>query len=241
MLRSRGTALLRATKAAACAPAREGVSMVTQARPGSAPSRCTLMGHPCAPPPAAGRRVLTSWPQCVRAQVAPAAAAAVDARGVHRAAAAEPAQAGGAGWRRGAALAGGLAGFAAMGSVALAEDESEHGLHAPRHPWPHDGIFSAYDHAAIRRGHQVYTQVCAACHSMYQIHYRDLVGVAYTEEEVKSMAAEARWPLAHFILRRSGARALGLPAAPDGAALARRSRSQTAPTTRASSMSGLAA
>jgi cytochrome c1 len=177
----------------------------------------------------------------VHAQVAPAAAAAVDVQGVHSAAAAEPAQAGGAGWRRGAALAAGLAGFAAMGSVALAEDESEHGLHAPRHPWPHDGIFSAYDHAAIRRGHQVYTQVCAACHSMYQIHYRDLVGVAYTEEEVKSMAAEARWPLAHFILRRSGARALGLPAAPDGAALARRSRSQTAPTTRASSMSGLAA
>ncbi len=209
MLRSRGTALLRATKAAACAPAREGVSMVKQARPGSAPSRCTLMGHPCAPPPAAGRRVLTSWPQCVRAQVAPAAAAAVDAQGVHSAAAAEPAQAGGAGWRRGAALAGGLAGFAAMGSVALAEDESEHGLHAPRHPWPHDGIFSAYDHAAIRRGHQVYTQVCAACHSMYQIHYRDLVGVAYTEEEVKSMAAEVRWPLARLV---PGAAALARPA-----------------------------
>ncbi|KAI9084022.1 hypothetical protein K1719_034018 [Acacia pycnantha] len=42
----------------------------------------------------------------------------------------------------------------------------------------------------IRRGHQVYTQVCASCHSMSLVSYRDLVGVAYTEEEVKALAAE---------------------------------------------------
>ena len=33
-------------------------------------------------------------------------------------------------------------------------------------------------------------QVCAACHSVYQLHFRDLVGVAYTEDEAKAMAAE---------------------------------------------------
>lgn len=32
--------------------------------------------------------------------------------------------------------------------------------------------------------------MCAACHSLQYIHYRDLVGVAYTEEEAKAMAAE---------------------------------------------------
>lgn len=37
---------------------------------------------------------------------------------------------------------------------------------------------------------QVYQQVCAACHSVNQIYFRNLVGVAYTEEEVKEMAAE---------------------------------------------------
>ena len=42
----------------------------------------------------------------------------------------------------------------------------------------------------IRRGHQVYQQVCASCHSMSLLSYRDLVGVAYTEEETKAMAAE---------------------------------------------------
>ncbi|KOM56500.1 hypothetical protein LR48_Vigan10g239200 [Vigna angularis] len=45
----------------------------------------------------------------------------------------------------------------------------------------------------IRRGHQVYQEVCASCHSMSDmslISYRDLVGVAHTEEEVKAMAGE---------------------------------------------------
>ena len=57
----------------------------------------------------------------------------------------------------GAAVAGALGGV----GVILAEDEAEHGLHAPQYPWSHNGFFSAYDHASIRRGHQVYTQVRA--------------------------------------------------------------------------------
>merc|ERR1719443_763962 len=69
-------------------------------------------------------------------------------------------------------------------------DEAEHGLASADYPWPHNGIFSSYDHASIRRGHQVYQQVCAACHSVSLLHYRDLVGVAYTEQEAKAMALE---------------------------------------------------
>ncbi len=37
---------------------------------------------------------------------------------------------------------------------------------------------------------QVYQQVCAACHSMQYVHWRQLVGVCYTEEEAKALAAE---------------------------------------------------
>ncbi|KAJ4884946.1 Cytochrome c-like domain protein [Raphanus sativus] len=44
--------------------------------------------------------------------------------------------------------------------------------------------------SSIRRGNQVYQQLCASCHSMSFISYRDLVGVAYTEEETETMAAE---------------------------------------------------
>lgn len=71
-------------------------------------------------------------------------------------------------------------------SVVLASDC----LHPPKYNWDHKGPFSSYDHAAIRRGHQVYTQICAACHSLERIAYRNLVGVCFTEEEVKNMAAE---------------------------------------------------
>ncbi|GAQ91947.1 Cytochrome c1 [Klebsormidium nitens] len=91
---------------------------------------------------------------------------------------------------RGVALfAGGAVALYGLSDTVQA-DEAEHGLHAPAYPWPHNGIFSSYDHASIRRGHQVYQQVCAACHSMSQVAYRDLIGVAYTEDEVKALAEE---------------------------------------------------
>ena len=47
----------------------------------------------------------------------------------------------------------------------------------------------AHSHS-IRRGHQVYKEVCASCHSLKFLHFRDLVGVCYSEEEAKALAAE---------------------------------------------------
>ncbi|RIA81572.1 cytochrome C1 family-domain-containing protein [Glomus cerebriforme] len=67
------------------------------------------------------------------------------------------------------------------------EDE---GLHSPSYPWPHNGPFSTFDHASIRRGYQVYREVCSACHSLDRIAWRNLVGVSHTEDEVKTMAEE---------------------------------------------------
>lgn len=43
---------------------------------------------------------------------------------------------------------------------------------------------------SIRRGYQVYKQVCAACHSMEYLAFRNLVGVSHSEEEVKTIAEE---------------------------------------------------
>ena len=54
--------------------------------------------------------------------------------------------------------------------------------------WPHDGPMSAYDSASIRRGFQVYREVCASCHSLDKIAFRNLVGVTHTEEQVKKIA-----------------------------------------------------
>lgn len=63
-------------------------------------------------------------------------------------------------------------------------------LHPPKNPWSHSGPFSSLDHASIRRGYEVYKQVCAACHSLRFIAYRNLVGVSHTEEEAKAEAEE---------------------------------------------------
>ncbi|KAI4902918.1 hypothetical protein NFI96_010943 [Prochilodus magdalenae] len=63
-------------------------------------------------------------------------------------------------------------------------------LHPPSYPWSHNGMLSSLDHASIRRGYQVYKQVCAACHSMEYLAFRNLVGVSHTEEEVKALAEE---------------------------------------------------
>lgn len=93
-------------------------------------------------------------------------------------------------WLRWSAMGAGAAAIGAGTHVALAIDEAEFGLHPPAYPWSHDGLFSSYDHSSIRRGYQVYQQVCAACHSMEQLHFRNLVDVAYTEDEGKAMAAD---------------------------------------------------
>jgi len=63
-------------------------------------------------------------------------------------------------------------------------------VHATAHPWSHTGFASAYDCGSLRRGFQVYRQVCASCHSLSRIHYRELVGVTHTTEELIEMASE---------------------------------------------------
>jgi len=123
-------------------------------------------------------------------QVLPGAAAA--AQSIHSGAgeAAAEGAAGNRNWLRWAAAGGVATALGAGTHVALAIDEAEFGLHPPQYPWPHNGLFSSYDHASIRRGYQVYQQVCAACHSVQQLHFRNLVDVAYTEDEGKAMAAD---------------------------------------------------
>jgi ubiquinol-cytochrome c reductase cytochrome c1 subunit len=43
---------------------------------------------------------------------------------------------------------------------------------------------------SLRRGFQVYREVCSACHSLSRVPYRALVGVTHTVDEAKAMAEE---------------------------------------------------
>jgi len=63
-------------------------------------------------------------------------------------------------------------------------------LHPSKLPWSHNGWFQSLDHASIRRGYEVYKQVCSACHSMKYLCYRNLVGVSHTEDEAKREAED---------------------------------------------------
>jgi len=71
----------------------------------------------------------------------------------------------------------------------LADD----GLHPTAYPWPHNGLFDSFDHASIRRGFQVYREVCAACHSLDRIAWRNLVGVSHSVDETKTLAEEIEY------------------------------------------------
>jgi len=83
---------------------------------------------------------------------------------------------------------GGLAAVLGVSAVAHTVNADD-ALHPPTYPWSHAKPWQSLDHASIRRGHQVFSEVCSACHSVSLIAFRNLVDVAYTEDEVKAIAA----------------------------------------------------
>ncbi|PVD21452.1 hypothetical protein C0Q70_19625 [Pomacea canaliculata] len=87
----------------------------------------------------------------------------------------------------GTATAGVVGVAAALATPVLAEGLQ---LHAPKFPWSHNGLLNALDAASVRRGYQVYKQVCAACHGMDYLYYRNLVGTIMEEDEAKAEAEE---------------------------------------------------
>ena len=58
--------------------------------------------------------------------------------------------------------------------------------------WSFKGLFGKFDRGSLQRGYQVYTEVCAACHSMKYLSYRNLGekgGPEFSEAETKAIAA----------------------------------------------------
>ncbi len=73
-----------------------------------------------------------------------------------------------------------------------APETAEHAFH--KHPkevsFPHDGPAGKFDRAQLQRGFQVYKEVCAACHSINLVSFRDLAQLGYSEAEVKAIASQ---------------------------------------------------
>ncbi|MGE0774997.1 MAG: cytochrome c1 [Sphingomonadaceae bacterium] len=72
---------------------------------------------------------------------------------------------------------------------------AEHEFH--KHPEPlhlaSDGPLGRFDRQQLQRGFQVYKEVCAACHSLHQVAFRDLTQIGFSEAEVKAIANQ--WPI----------------------------------------------
>ena len=62
----------------------------------------------------------------------------------------------------------------------------------PHQVWSFNGVFGTYDRAALQRGFQVYKEVCAACHPVKHLAFRDLAEIGYSEDEVKGIAAQVQ-------------------------------------------------
>ncbi len=76
------------------------------------------------------------------------------------------------------------------GSVLAAEGEVE----LKHQDWSFNGAFGTYDRAAMQRGFQVYKEVCAACHGLKYIAFRNLMEIGFSEAEAKAIAAEYTVP-----------------------------------------------
>ncbi len=99
------------------------------------------------------------------------------------------------------ALAASVAAFA-MSSASAAEgndlaEATHHAIQGGHFPvlkpknldWSFAGPFGKYDKGQLQRGLKVYTEVCAACHSMNLVSFRTLENLGYSEAQVKAFAA----------------------------------------------------
>ena len=66
-------------------------------------------------------------------------------------------------------------------------------LHPRQIKWEQDGplglgVFGTFDRAQLQRGFQVYKEVCAACHGLERVAFRNLQDIGFSEPEVKAIA-----------------------------------------------------
>jgi len=83
--------------------------------------------------------------------------------------------------------AGGLTVVASLPAMAA------EGAALPKQEWSFSGPFGKFDRAQLQRGFQVFKEVCASCHSMGLISFRNLAesgGPEFPEDAVKALAAE---------------------------------------------------
>lgn len=62
--------------------------------------------------------------------------------------------------------------------------------HPKQMSWTFEGMTGKFDREAIQRGFKVYREVCAACHSVKALSFRNLTEIGFSEDQAKTVAAE---------------------------------------------------
>jgi len=87
-----------------------------------------------------------------------------------------------------------IVGLAILGSILVfgaAFAASEYPKNKPREQtWSFAGPFGKWDLGQLQRGFKVYQEVCAACHSIDLVAFRNLQALGFSEAQVKAIAAE---------------------------------------------------
>jgi cytochrome c1 len=82
----------------------------------------------------------------------------------------------------------------AASAIAFADDDVKH---PEPQAWSWEGVFGTYDRQQLQRGYQVYKEVCAACHSMHLLSFRNLSqpgGPGFSDAQMKAIAASFQVP-----------------------------------------------
>lgn len=83
--------------------------------------------------------------------------------------------------------------IAAMIGLPQASQAAEGGATPTRHDWTFGGMFGYYDRAQLQRGFKVYREVCAACHALSLVSFRNLSqkgGPEFSTGQIQALAAE---------------------------------------------------
>lgn len=89
-----------------------------------------------------------------------------------------------------------LALAASLGAAVLGTgvaQAAEGQAHPPSLKWSFAGPFGKFDQGQLQRGFKVYKEVCASCHSMSLVSFRNLAeagGPGFSEKQVEALAAE---------------------------------------------------
>lgn len=78
---------------------------------------------------------------------------------------------------------------AALVSGAVSAQAAGDQEHPKTMQWQFDGVFGTVDRASAQRGMQVYKEVCASCHGLKRVAFRNLTEIGFSEGEVKTIAA----------------------------------------------------